>query len=74
LPKLQDRVRRELKEKGYVEVDDDYHKRRAKAQAVVDREWPAIEAKVRAIRLSQGFDDSESCDDSESNSEEEEDG
>jgi hypothetical protein len=23
---------------------------------VIDPEWPAIEAKVRAIRLSQGFD------------------
>jgi hypothetical protein len=35
---------------------------------VIDREWPAIEAKVRAIRLSQGFDDD---DESQSDSEEE---
>ncbi|CAL4983460.1 unnamed protein product [Urochloa decumbens] len=67
LPKMQERVRKELDAKGYVEVDDEYHERKAKAQAVIDREWPEIEAKVKAIRLSQG------CDESASEEEEEED-
>jgi hypothetical protein len=40
---------------------------------VIDREWPAIEAKVRAIRLSQGFDDDESQSDSEEEDENEDD-
>ncbi|CAN6226767.1 unnamed protein product [Urochloa humidicola] len=65
LPKMQEWVRSELRNKGYVEVDDEYHERKAKAQAVIDREWPEIEAKVRAIRLSQGCDESESCDESD---------
>ena len=67
VPRLQERVRREMESKGYVEVDDEYHKRRAEKQALMDREWPEIEAKVKAIRLSQGC-----CDGSQSNSEEEE--
>jgi len=67
VPRLQERVRRELESKGYVEVDDEYHRRKAEAQALIDREWPEIEAKVRAIRLSQGC-----CDGSESSSSEEE--
>ena len=68
VPRLQERVRSELESKGYVEVDDEYHKRKAEKQALIDREWPEIEAKVKAIRLSQGC-----CDGSQSNSEEEED-
>jgi len=67
VPRLQERVRREMESKGYVEVDDEYHKRKAEKQALIDREWPEIEAKVKAIRLSQGC-----CDGSQSNSEEEE--
>ncbi|CAN6372879.1 unnamed protein product [Urochloa humidicola] len=70
LPKMQEWVRKELESKGYVEVDDEYHERKAKVQAVIDREWPEIEAKVRAIRLSQGCDESESCDESDSEDDE----
>ena len=38
LPRMQEKVRWELESKGYVEVDDEYHKRKAEAQAVIDRD------------------------------------
>ncbi|XP_039824973.1 uncharacterized protein LOC120686840 [Panicum virgatum] len=52
-PRLQEWVRAELNRKGYVELDDESAKRRAEAQAVVDREWPAIEARIKALVVSE---------------------
>jgi len=53
LPGLQEWVRGELERKGCVELDDESAKRRAEAQAVVDREWPAIEARMKALVVSE---------------------
>ena len=53
LPGLQEWVRGELERKGCVELDDKSARRRAEAQAVVDREWPAIEARMKALVLSE---------------------
>ena len=46
-------MRGELERKGCVELDDKSARRRAEAQAVVDREWPAIEARMKALVLSE---------------------
>lgn len=49
LPATQEWVRSELRKKGYVELDDESAKRRAEVQAVIDREWPAIEEKMKSL-------------------------
>jgi hypothetical protein len=51
LLKLQQWVRNELKEKGYVEVDNDWFMCKAKAQALINRDWPRIRAKMDELRL-----------------------
>ncbi|TVU37235.1 hypothetical protein EJB05_10538, partial [Eragrostis curvula] len=48
-PKLQDWVREQLEANGMVEIDDVWAKRKADAQAIVDREWPKIEAMIQSI-------------------------
>uniref|UniRef100_A0A0A9CT35 Uncharacterized protein n=1 Tax=Arundo donax TaxID=35708 RepID=A0A0A9CT35_ARUDO len=53
LPKVQEWVREELKAKGYVEMDDEWVKGKAEVQALIDREWPEIQAKIDAIVLSE---------------------
>nr|CAB3502594.1 unnamed protein product [Digitaria exilis] len=67
LPKMQEKVRSELKNKGYVEVDDEYHKCKAEAQAVIDREWPKLVARFKDLGLSEA---SESSDEEEEEVEE----
>ncbi|KAF8772301.1 hypothetical protein HU200_005893 [Digitaria exilis] len=70
LPRLQEWVRGKLKRKGHVEIDDETARRRAEVQAVIDREWPEIEAKMKELILSEkeeyrgseGDDDSDSDD------------
>ena len=80
LPRTQEWVRSELEKKGYVELDVASAKRRAEVQAVIDREWPAIEEKIKSLILSekeyQGGDESDSdegegSDESEDEDEEE---
>ncbi|CAD6256279.1 unnamed protein product [Miscanthus lutarioriparius] len=66
LPKLQKWMRSELKEKGYVEVDDEWFKRKAEAQARIDRDWPSVRAKIDAL-----WGPSGDGDESESDSDEE---
>ena len=58
-PWLQARVRSELKSKGYIELDDETVERRAEVQVVIDREWPAIQAKMNALILSEKEDERE---------------
>lgn len=65
LPKMQERVRSELRSKGYVEVDDEYHKRRAEGQAVIDREWPKIVARFKDLGLSEASESSDEDDEEE---------
>ena len=64
LPTEQEWVRSELRRKGYVELDDESGRRRAEVDALVDREWPAIQAKIDAIILQdkeyRGGDESDS--------------
>ncbi|CAN6381721.1 unnamed protein product [Urochloa humidicola] len=86
LPRQQAWVRGELERKGYVELDDETVRRRAEIQALIDREWPEIEAMVKDLvisekeyRRSQGCDVSDSdegegCDESDEGEGEEEDG
>ncbi|XP_066342130.1 uncharacterized protein [Miscanthus floridulus] len=71
LPKLQEWVRSELKEKGYVEVDDDWFKCKAEAQALINRDWPRIRAKMDELRLMDEPCLSEGGDERESDSDEE---
>jgi hypothetical protein len=53
-------VRSELRDKGYVEVVDEWFQRMADTQAVIDREWPKIRAMMDELCLSEGGgDDSE---------------
>lgn len=66
LPQLQEWVRSELKNKGHVEVDDDWFRRTAEAQARIDRGWPRARAKIDAL-----WGPSEDGDGSESESDEE---
>ncbi|XP_062224251.1 uncharacterized protein LOC133922785 [Phragmites australis] len=66
LPKLQEWVRRELEINGHVDMDDEWVKRKAETQAVIDREWPKIQAKIEAIILSET-----ECEDSDNSDEEE---
>ncbi|CAO2146689.1 unnamed protein product [Urochloa humidicola] len=70
LPREQARLRGELERKGYVELDDETVRRRAEVQAVIDREWPEIEAMTKELvvaekeyRRSQGCEVSDSDDD-----------
>ncbi|TVU24427.1 hypothetical protein EJB05_26861, partial [Eragrostis curvula] len=51
LPKTQAWVRAEMEAKGYVEVSDEWMKRKAAVHALLDREWPKIQAKLEAIVL-----------------------
>ena len=37
LPRMQEKVRWELESKGYVEVDDEYHKRRGRGAGIWHR-------------------------------------
>ncbi|KAJ1276281.1 hypothetical protein BS78_05G203100 [Paspalum vaginatum] len=55
-PRLQEWVRAELRDKGYVELDDEAVKRRDEKQAIIDREWPAIQAMMRSLILSEKED------------------
>ncbi|KXG28902.1 uncharacterized protein LOC8074381 isoform X1 [Sorghum bicolor] len=73
-PKFQQWVRSELKEKGYVEVDDDYMKQKAAAQAGIDRDWPILKAKIDAFSgPSEDGDETTSVDSDDSADEEEDD-
>lgn len=51
IPRTQEWVRSELRKKGYVQLDAESAKRRAEVQAVIDREWPAIEEKMKSLIL-----------------------
>ncbi|KAL6653945.1 hypothetical protein ACP70R_007410 [Stipagrostis hirtigluma subsp. patula] len=51
LPKLQAWVREQMEAKGYVEIDDEWAKRRADTQALLDREWPRLRAMLKAMVL-----------------------
>ncbi|KAF8673255.1 hypothetical protein HU200_048808 [Digitaria exilis] len=75
LPRLQEWVCGELKRKGYVEIDDETAKRRAEVQAVIDREWPEIEAGMKELILSEKeeYRGSEGDDDSDDEGEDEDD-
>ncbi|GJN10677.1 hypothetical protein PR202_ga28792 [Eleusine coracana subsp. coracana] len=48
-PKLQEWVCEQLAVNGGVVLDDEWAKRKAEAQAIVDRKWPKIEAKIQDI-------------------------
>ncbi|CAN6363361.1 unnamed protein product [Urochloa humidicola] len=65
LPLMQERVRGELRSKGYVEVDDEYRKRKAEVQAVIDREWAKIVAEFRDLGLQEEESESDSDDEEE---------
>ncbi|CAN6381718.1 unnamed protein product [Urochloa humidicola] len=72
LPRQQVWMRGELERKGYVELDDETVRRRAEIQALIDREWPEIEAMMKALvvsekeyRRSQGCDVSDDSDEGE---------
>ncbi|RLN09894.1 hypothetical protein C2845_PM11G08030 [Panicum miliaceum] len=65
LPRMQEKVRSELERKGYVEVDDEYRKRKAEGQAVVDWEWPKIVARFKDLGLSEGSEESDSDEEEE---------
>ena len=79
LPTEQEWVRSELRREGYVELDDESGRRRAEVDALVDREWPAIQAKIDAIILQdkeyRGGDegDSDEGEDSDESEDDEED-
>jgi hypothetical protein len=51
LPTEQEWVRSELRSMGYVELDGESGRRRAEVDALVDREWPAIQAKIDSLVL-----------------------
>ncbi|KAJ1276282.1 hypothetical protein BS78_05G203200 [Paspalum vaginatum] len=71
IPRTQEWARGELLKKGYVELDEETVSRKAEAQAVIDREWPANEAKMKELVLSEkadrvgegGSDESDDIDD-----------
>ncbi|KAJ1276273.1 hypothetical protein BS78_05G202400 [Paspalum vaginatum] len=63
-PKLQERERRELQAKGYVEVDDEWVQSRAEDQALIDETWKRIDELF--LQYPQTDDEDEDDDDSDS--------
>ncbi|KAF8673249.1 hypothetical protein HU200_048802 [Digitaria exilis] len=74
-PKMQEWIRQELETKGYVEMDDDWVRRRAEAQQAVEEGRKEIEKTIQELQFSEDDfdyddDDASDCYDEEENHEE----